>query len=157
MSTVEQRLATLGLVLPPVSRPVANYLPAVRSGNLLFLAGQVPRDADGRLLAGKVGDTMDVDAAYQAARACALQALAVVKDELGDLDRVGRVVRVLGLVNAVPDFTEQPAVVNGFSDLMVEAFGDAGRHARVAYGAGSLPGGVPVEVESLFEIADRPA
>lgn len=157
MSTVEKRLTALGLELPPVSRPVANYVPAVRSGNLLFLAGQVPRGADGRLLAGKVGDTMDVDAAYQAARACALQALAVVKDEIGDLDRVVRVVRVLGLVNAVPDFVEQPAVVNGFSDLMVEAFGDAGRHARVAYGAGSLPGGVPVEVESLFEIADRPA
>ncbi|MCY4028350.1 MAG: RidA family protein [Acidobacteria bacterium] len=157
MSTVEERLTALGLELPPVSRPVANYVPAVRSGNLLFLAGQVPRDADGRLLAGKVGDTMDIDAAYQAARACALQALAVVRDEIGDLDRVVRVVRVLGLVNAVPDFVEQPAVVNGFSDVMVEAFGDAGRHARVAYGAGSLPGGVPVEVESLFEIADRPA
>ena len=157
MSTVEERLAERGLELPPVSRPVANYVPAVRSGNLLFLAGQVPRDADGRLLAGKVGDTMDIDAAYRAARACALQALSVVKDEIGDLDRVARVVRVLGLVNAVPDFVEQPAVVNGFSDLMVEAFGDAGRHARVAYGAGSLPGGVPVEVESLFEIADRPA
>ena len=157
MSAVEKRLTALGLELPPVSRPVANYVPAVRSGNLLFLAGQVPRDADGRLLAGKVGDTMDIDAAYQAARACALQALAVVKDEIGDLDRVVRVVRVLGLVNAVPDFVEQPAVVNGFSDVMVEAFGDAGRHARVAYGAGSLPGGVPVEVESLFEIADRPA
>ncbi len=156
MSTVEERLAELGLVLPPVSRPVANYVPAVRSGNLLFLAGQVPRDEHGRLLAGRVGDTMDIDAAYQAARTCALQALAVVKDELGDLDRVVRVVRVLGLVNAVPDFTEQPAVVNGFSDLMVEAFGDAGRHARVAYGAGSLPGGVPVEVESLFEVSDLP-
>ena len=157
MSAVEKRLTALGLELPPVSRPLANYVPAVRSGNLLFLAGQVPRDADGRLLAGKVGDTMDIDAAYQAARACALQALAVVKDEIGDLDRVVRVVRVLGLVNAVPDFVEQPAVVNGFSDVMVEAFGDAGRHARVSYGAGSLPGGVPVEVESLFEIADRPA
>lgn len=156
MSTVEERLAALGLVLPPVSRPVANYVPAVRSGNLLFLAGQVPRDEQGRLVAGRVGDTMDIDAAYQAARTCALQALAVVKDDLGDLDRVVRVVRVLGLVNAVPDFVEQPAVVNGFSDLMVEAFGDAGRHARVAYGAGSLPGGVPVEVESLFEVSDLP-
>ena len=156
MSAVEKRLTALGLDLPPVSRPVANYVPAVRSGNLLFLAGQVPRDELGRLIAGRVGDTMDIDAAYRAARACALQALAVVKDEIGDLDRVVRVVRVLGLVNAVPDFTEQPAVVNGFSDLMVEAFGDAGRHARVAYGAGSLPGGVPVEVESLFEVADRP-
>lgn len=155
--SVEERLTALGLELPPVSRPVANYVPAVRSGNLLFVAGQVPRDTDGRLLAGRVGATMDVDAAYRAARSCALQALAVVRYELGDLGRVKRVVRVLGLVNAVADFTEQPAVVNGFSDLMVEVFGDAGRHARVAYGAGSLPGGVPVEVESLFEVADRPA
>ena len=154
MSAVEERLTALGLELPPVSSPVANYVPAVRSGNLLFVAGQVPRDAGGRLIAGKVGATMDVDTAYRAARSCALQALAVVKDAVGDLDRVVRVVRVLGLVNATPDFGEQPAVVNGFSDLMVEAFGDAGRHARVAYGAGSLPAGVPVEVESLFEISD---
>ncbi len=157
MSAVEDRLSALGLELPAVSLPVANYVPAVRSGNLLFVAGQVPRDVGGRLIAGKVGVTMDVEGAYRAARSCALQALAVVKDAVGDLDRVVRVVRVLGLVNATPDFGEQPAVVNGFSDLMVEVFGDAGRHARVAYGAGSLPGGVPVEVESLFEVADRPA
>ena len=156
MSAVEDRLSALGLELPAVSLPVANYVPAVRSGNLLFVAGQVPRDVGGRLIAGKVGVTMDIEGAYRAARSCALQALAVVKDAVGDLDRVVRVVRVLGLVNATPDFGEQPAVVNGFSDLMVEVFGDAGRHARVAYGAGSLPGGVPVEVESLFEVADRP-
>ncbi len=155
MSTVEERLAALGLELPPAARPVANYVPAVRTGNLLFVAGQIPRDADGRLITGRVGDTMDVAAAYQAARSCALQALAAVKDAVGDLDRVVRVVRVMGLVNATPDFGEQPAVINGFSDLMVEAFGDAGRHARVAYGAGSLPGGVPVEVESLFEVGER--
>ena len=156
MSAVEDRLSALGLELPAVSLPVANYVSAVRSGNLLFVAGQVPRDVGGRLIAGKVGVTMDIEGAYRAARSCALQALAVVKDAVGDLDRVVRVVRVLGLVNATPDFGEQPAVVNGFSDLMVEVFGDAGRHARVAYGAGSLPGGVPVEVESLFEVADRP-
>ena len=157
MSTVEDRLAALGLELPPAASPVANYVPAVRTGNLLFVAGQIPRDADGRLITGRVGDTMDVDAAYQAARSCALQALAAVKDAVGDLDRVVRVVRVMGLVNAVPDFGDQPAVINGFSDLMVEAFGDAGRHARVAYGAGSLPAGVPVEVEALFEVTDRGA
>ena len=156
MSAVEDRLSALGLELPAVSLPVANYVPAVRSGNLLFVAGQVPRDVGGRLIAGKVGVTMDIEGAYRAARSCALQALAVVKDAVGDLDRVVRVVRVLGLVNATPDFGEQPAVVNGFSDLMVEVFGDAGRHARVAYGAGSLPGGVPVEFESLFDVADRP-
>ena len=152
MSTVEDRLAALGLELPPAASPVANYVPAVRTGNLLFIAGQIPRDADGGLITGKVGDTMDVDAAYQAARSCGLQALAAVKEAIGDLDRVVRVVRVMGLVNAIPDFGEQPAVINGFSDLMVEAFGDAGRHARVAYGAGSLPGGVAVEVEVLLEV-----
>ena len=157
MSTVEDRLAALGLELPPAATPVANYVPAVRTGNLLFVAGQIPRDAEGRLITGRVGDTMDVEAAYQAARSCALQALAAVKDAVGDLDRVVRVVRVMGLVNAVPDFGDQPAVINGFSDLMVEAFGDAGRHARVAYGAGSLPAGVPVEVEALFEVTDRGA
>ena len=157
MSTVEDRLAALGLELPPAATPVANYVPAVRTGNLLFVAGQIPRDDDGRLITGRVGDTMDVDAAHQAARSCALQALAAVKDAVGDLDRVVRVVRVMGLVNAVPDFGDQPAVINGFSDLMVEAFGDAGRHARVAYGAGSLPAGVPVEVEALFEVTDRGA
>ena len=157
MSTVEDRLAALGLELPPAASPVANYVPAVRTGNLLFIAGQIPRDADGRLITGRVGDTMDVDAAYQAARSCALQALAAVKDAIGDLDRVTRVVRVMGLVNAGPDFGQQPAVINGFSDVMVEAFGDAGRHARVAYGVGSLPGGVPVEVEVLVEVGERGA
>ena len=154
MSTVEDRLAALGLVLPPAASPVANYVPAVRTGNLLFIAGQIPRDADGRLITGRVGDTMDVDAAYQAARSCALQALAAVKDAVGDLDRVTRVVRVMGLVNAGPDFGEQPAVINGCSDLLVEVFGDKGRHARSAVGMAGLPNDIPVEIEVIIEVDD---
>ena len=152
MPTAEERLQALGLALPEVSAPVANYVPAVRTGNLLFVAGQVPRDDSGAMITGKVGADMDVEAAYAAARICGLYALAAAKAEAGGLDKIARVVRVMGLVNAAPDFTRQPQVINGFSDLMVDVFGEAGRHARVAYGAGSLPGGAAVEVESLFEL-----
>ena len=154
MPTAEERLRELGLSLPDVATPIANYLPAVRTGNLLFVAGQVPRKADGSILAGKVGVDTEVDAAYEAAKACALSALAAVKQALGDLEEVVRVVRVMGLVNAAGDFTKQPVVINGFSDLMVEVFGERGQHARVAYGVGSLPGGAVVEVESLYEVRD---
>lgn len=152
MSIAEERLQALGLALPEVSAPVANYVPAVRTGDLLFVAGQVPRDDSGEMITGKVGADMDVEAAYAAARICGLYALAAAKAEVGDLDKIERVVRVMGLVNATPDFTRQPQVINGFSDLMVTVFGEAGRHARVAYGAGSLPGGAAVEVESLFAV-----
>ena len=152
MSAVENRLLELGLELPPVSTPVANYVPAVLTNNLLFVAGQVPRGPGGQMITGKVGDTMDVDAAYEAARTCGLYALAAAKSAIGDLDNIVRVVRVMGLVNATADFSQQPQVINGFSDLMVEVFGEIGRHARVAYGAGSLPGGAAVEVESLYEV-----
>ncbi len=154
MSAIEERLSELGIELPATSAPVANYIPAVRSGSLLFVAGQVPRDAAGQIVAGKMGETMEVEEAYQAARVCGLFALAAARAGLGDLDKIARVVRVMGLVNAPPDFAQQPAVINGFSDLMVEVFGEAGRHARVAYGAGSLPGGAAVEVESLYEVRD---
>lgn len=152
MATIDERLAELGITLPTVSMPVANYVPAVQSGNLLFVAGQVPRDGEGKMITGKVGADMAPEVAYQAARACGVSALAAARASLGSLDRVRRVVRVMGLVNATPDFTGQPTVINGFSDLMVEVFGEKGRHARVAYGAGSLPGGAAVEVESLFEV-----
>ena len=154
MPTAEERLHELGLRLPDVAAPIANYVPSVRTGNLLFVAGQVPRKSDGSILAGRVGGDTDVDAADQAARNCGLFALAAVKRALGDLEMVVRVVRVMGLVNAATDFTQQPAVINGFSDLMVEVFGERGRHARVAYGVGSLPGGAAVEVESLYEVRD---
>ena len=154
MPTADENLRALGLKLPEPATPVANYVPSVRTGNLLFVAGQVPRKADGSIVAGRVGSETDVDAAYEAARTCGLLALAAVKQALGDLEKVVRVVRVMGLVNASTDFTQQPAVINGFSDLMVEVFGDRGQHARVAYGVGSLPGGAAVEVESLYEVRD---
>ncbi len=154
MPTAEEALRELGLRLPAVSSPVANYLPAVRTGNLLFIAGQVPRNDDNSFITGKVGSDMDVDAAYAAAQNCGLYALAAVKAALGDLEKVVRVVRVMGLVNATTDFKQQPQVINGFSDLLVNVFGERGRHARVAYGVGSLPGGAAVEVESLYEVRD---
>ena len=154
MATAEERLSDLGLTLPQVATPVANYVPSVRTGNLLFVAGQVPRNADGSIIAGKVGSDTDVDAAYAAAKNCALYALAAVKQAIGDLEKIVRVVRVMGLVNATPDFKQQPQVINGFSDLLVEVFGERGRHARVAYGVGSLPSGAAVEVESLYEVRD---
>jgi enamine deaminase RidA (YjgF/YER057c/UK114 family) len=152
MPTVEERLSELGLTLPAVATPVANYVPAVRTGNLVFVAGQVPWKEAGVMVTGKVGDTMDAETAYGAARTCGLYALAALKAEIGDLANVVRVVRVMGLVNATPDFAQQPQVINGFSDLMVAVFGEAGKHARVAYGAGSLPGGAAVEVESHYEV-----
>ena len=152
MPTVEERLSELGLTLPAVAAPVANYVPAVRTGNLVFVAGQVPWKEAGVMVTGKVGDTMDTETAYGAARTCGLYALAALKAEIGDLANVVRVVRVMGLVNATPDFAQQPQVINGFSDLMVAVFGEAGKHARVAYGAGSLPGGAAVEVESHYEV-----
>ncbi len=154
MSTIEERLEELGIELPVVSAPVANYVPAMRVDNLLFVAGQVPRDGEGAMITGKVGETMGAEEAYGAARVCGLAALAAARAALGDLDKVARVVRVMGLVNATPDFAQQPTVINGFSDLMVEVFGEIGRHARVAYGAGSLPGNACVEVESLFAVRD---
>ena len=154
MPTAEQRLQELGLSLPTVSTPVANYVPFVRTGNLLFVAGQVPRGDDGVMITGKVGADVGLEAAYDAARRCGLSALAVVKSAIGDLEKVTRVVRVMGLVNAVPEYTQQPQVINGFSDLMVNVFGDKGKHARAAFGAGSLPGQAAVEVESVFEVRD---
>jgi len=152
-STLQQRLLELGVTLPAAPSPAANYVPAVRSGNQLFIAGQVPlRDGKPQFL-GKVGAGLSVEDGRQAARLCAINVLAQVAKALdGDLDRVVRVVRVAGFVNAAPDFTEHPLVVNGASDLFVAVFGDAGKHARTAVGAGSLPRGVAVEVEAVFEI-----
>ncbi|HWI82977.1 RidA family protein [Ramlibacter sp.] len=152
-STIQQRLLELGVTLPAAPRPAANYVPAVRSGNLLFIAGQVPvQDGQARFL-GKLGAGLGVAEGQQAARLCAINVLAQVAAALdGDLDRVVRCVRVGGFVNAVPEFTEHPAVINGASDFFVAVFGDAGKHARAAVGAGSLPRGVAVEVEAVFEV-----
>jgi enamine deaminase RidA (YjgF/YER057c/UK114 family) len=148
----EAKLKELGIVLAAPTAPIASYVNAVRTGNLLFLAGKGPLPQDGKPVVGRLGRDMSVDQGYQAARSVAIAHLAVLKHELGDLKRVRRVVKVLGMVNSDPAFTQQPAVVNGYSDLMVAVFGDAGRHARSAVGMATLPGGIPVEVEVIVEI-----
>lgn len=150
---IDRRLAELKIELPNAAAPMANYIPAVRSGNLLFVSGQICQWNGERRFIGKLGAEISLDQGRQAARLCALNLLAQAKRFLeGDLDRVVRVVRLGGFVNAVPSFTEQPQVVNGASDAMVEVFGDAGRHARAAVGVGSLPGGAAVEVDAVFEV-----
>lgn len=148
----EARLLALGIELTTPSSPVANYVNAVRVGNLVFLAGKGPRKADGEYVTGKLGVDLTVDEGYEAARLVGVSQLAVLKAELGNLNKVKRIVKVLGMVNASPDFGDQPEVVNGFSDLMVEVFGDRGKHARAAVGMGSLPRGISVEVEMVVEV-----
>ncbi len=148
----EARLAELGITLRKASSPVANYVNAVRAGDLLFLSGKVPLRADGTMVTGKVGADLSVEEGYEAARLVGVQLISTLKDELGDLGRVRRVVKALGMVNATPDFGKHPAVINGFSDLMVAVFGDRGRHARSAIGMGSLPDNVAVEIELIVEV-----
>lgn len=151
MSLIETRLAELGLELPPAPVPAANYVPFVRTGNQLFISGQISSDAAG-LITGRLGADMDAEAGAAAARRCGLALIAQARAALGDLDRVKRVVKLVGFVNSTPEFTDQPKVINGASDLMVEVFGEAGRHARSAVAAPSLPLGVAVEVEAIFEV-----
>lgn len=152
MSTPEERIAELGLALPSESPPLAAYVPAVRTGNLVFTSGQLPR-LDGKLLAtGKVGAEVDAGRGKELARVCALNALAAVKGEVGELARVRRVVKVVGFVASAPDFSDQPGVVNGASELLGEVFGDAGVHARSAVGVAALPLDAPVEVEIVVEV-----
>ncbi len=151
--SAEARIRELKLDLGKVSAPVANYVNAVRGGDLLFLAGKGPRaGADGKRPSGKVGREYTVDQAYQHARTVGLDLLAVMRAELGSLDKVKRVVKVLGMVNAVPEFQDHPKVINGCSDLFVEVFGERGKHARSAVGRGSLPMGIPVEIECIVEV-----
>ncbi|WP_428029901.1 RidA family protein [Ancylobacter sp.] len=150
--TVEAKLATLGITLPAASAPAANYVPFVISGNLLWISGQISM-ANGAFMAGKLHGEADVEAGRAAARQCAINLMAQMKAALGDLDRVKRVVKLVGFVNSAPDFTDQPKVVNGCSDLFVEAFGDAGRHARSAVGVAALPFNVSVEIEAVIEFA----
>lgn len=151
---IETQLKNLKIELPNAASPLANYVPAVRTGNLLFVSGQVCQWNGERRYVGKLGAEISLEDGKAAARLCALNLLAQAKRALdGDLDRIRRVVRLGGFVNAVPGFTEQPQVVNGASDLMVEVLGEAGRHARAAVGVGSLPGGVAVEVEAVFEVS----
>lgn len=148
--SIESRLASLGIVLPPISIPQANYVPFVISGSFLYLSGQGPKTPEGTWLCGKVGDDVSVETAYQHARLTGISLLAAASAALGSLDRVERVVKLLGLVNASPKFAEHPKVINGCSDLLVEVFGEAGRHARSAIGVGSLPGGITVEIEAIM-------
>jgi len=150
--SAEARLKELGITLPNVPAPVANYLPYRIAGKLLFLAGQGPRTADGKFLSGKVGAEVSVDEAYKRARLVGLQLLSAARTALGSLDRVDTVVKMLCMVNAVPDFKDHPKVANGMSDLFVEVFGDNGRHGRSAVGMGSLPNQISVEIEGIFSI-----
>jgi enamine deaminase RidA (YjgF/YER057c/UK114 family) len=151
MSTPEDRLAELGITLPPPMKAVANYVPFVITGNLLFVSGQVSANADGRVM-GRLGDTMDLEAGQAAARLCAINLMAQCKAALGDLAHVARVVKLGGFVNCTPGFVDIPQVINGCSDLMVEVFGESGRHARFAVASPVLPMGVAVEVDGIFEI-----
>jgi enamine deaminase RidA (YjgF/YER057c/UK114 family) len=151
--TPEQNLKKLGIDLGTVSAPVANYVNAVRAGNLLFLSGKGPRaDLSGKRPSGKIGREYTVEQGYQHARTVGMDLLAVMRAELGSLDKVKRVVKVLGMVNAGPDFQDHPKVVNGCSDLFVEVLGERGKHARSAVGMGSLPMGIPVEIECIVEV-----
>ena len=145
--SAERRVKELNLELGSASAPVANYVNAVRTGNLLFLSGKGPRGVK-----GKVGRDFTVEQAYAHARSVGLDLVAVMRAELGSLDKVKRVVKVLGMVNAVPDFEDQPKVINGCSDLFVQVFGERGKHARSAVGMGSLPNGIPVEIECIVEV-----
>jgi len=151
---IEAKLTQMGLRLPAAGKPVANYVPAVRSGNLIFLSGHGPVLDDGSRITGKVGADLTLDEGYNAARQVALILLASLKSEIGDLDKVRRVVKILGMVNCTPDFVDQPKVINGASDLLVEIFGDKGKHARSAVGMNALPSNIAVEIEMIVEIED---
>lgn len=151
---VEQKLADQGVVLHQAPAPVANYVPVVRTGNLIFVSGQVCFDPSGKLIAkGKLGAGVSLEQGVAAARGCAVNLLAQLKAALGDLDKVTRVVRLGGFINSAPDFLDGPKVLNGASDLMVAAFGDKGRHARTTVGVAALPADAAVEVEGIFEVA----
>jgi enamine deaminase RidA (YjgF/YER057c/UK114 family) len=154
VSEVETRLASLGITLPKTAAPIANYVGSVRTGNLIFVSGQLCLGADGKLVAaGKLGAQVSVEAGQAAARCCAINLLAQIKAAVGDLDNVRRVVRLGGFISSTPEFLDGPKVMNGASDLMVAVFGDAGRHARTTVGVAVLPLDAAVEVEGLFEVA----
>ncbi len=148
----EAKLKKLGITLPPKPIPVANYIPSVRVGKLLFLAGHVPIRDGKPTVRGKLGRELSVEEGYKVAREVGLNMLATVRGALGSLDKVKRVVKVLAMVASAEGFTDQPKVINGFSDLMVEVFGEAGRHARSAVGMAELPLGVPIEIEMILEV-----
>ncbi len=152
--TIENKLASLGITLPGPASPIANYVPSVRSGNMLVVSGQICFGGDGKLVAkGQLGGAVSIEDGQKAARACAINLLAQVKAALGDLDKVNRVIRLGGFINSAAGFTDGAKVMNGASDLMVEIFGDKGRHARSTIGVAALPADAAVEVEGLFEVA----
>jgi len=154
MSKVEERLAALGLAVPTPAKPVAAYVPTARTGNLVFTAGQIPL-VEGQLkYKGKLGLEISIEQGYDSARICALNCLGAIKAEIGSLDKVTRVVKVTGFVAAAQGFTDEPKVINGASELLVAAFGEAGKHARSAVGVAELPMGVPTEVEMIVEVAE---
>ncbi len=150
---IDTRLAELGITLPQATAPVANYVPYVVSNNLVHISGQITMENGDLKFVGKLGQDFDVETGQQAARLCALNLVAQLKAAIGDLDKVTRVVKLNAFVNSAPDFTDQPKVVNGASDTMVEIFGDAGKHARSAVGVAALPLGVAVEIDGIFEFA----
>jgi enamine deaminase RidA (YjgF/YER057c/UK114 family) len=152
--SAEQRLVELGLTLPPPPTPLGNYVPFRLAGNLLFLSGVGPRGVDGKSVTGKVGAEVDAAQAYEAAKLCALNLLVNMRTAAGSLDRVDTILKVLGMVNAVPSFTDHPKVINGCTDLFVAVFGDNGRPARSAVGMGSLPGNISVEIEAVVLLKD---
>lgn len=154
MSTIETRLTELGVTLPEAAAPAANYVPFVKTGNQLFVSGQLPMEGGKIQVSGKLGDGLDVEQGKTAARICAINLLAQAKAATGDLDKVVRLVKIVGFVNSTADFVDQPQVINGASDFLVEAMGDAGRHARSAVSAASLPFGAGVEIEAIFEVTD---
>ena len=148
----EDKIKKLRIDLTHPAPPVANYVPAVSTGNLVYLSGKGPTQSDGTMMSGKVGSDLDIDQGYEAARLVGIQLLAALREHLGDLDRVSQVVKVLGMVNSSPDFEDHPKVINGCSDLLVSVFGVNGKHARSAVGMGSLPGQIPVEIELIVEV-----
>jgi enamine deaminase RidA (YjgF/YER057c/UK114 family) len=150
----EARLAELKLELPPAPKPVATYVTAIRHGDLIYVSGHGPYRSDGTLIVGKLGADMDVAAGQAAAKQTGLAILATLRAHLGSLDKVVRLIKSLGMVNSTPDFGEQPRVINGYSDLMKDVFGDAGVGTRSAVGMGALPGGIAVEIEAIFQVKD---
>ena len=150
----EARLAELKLELPPAPKPVATYVTATQHGDLLYVSGHGPLRSDGTMITGRLGESLDLAGGQAAARQTGLAILATVRAQLGSLDRVVRLVKTLGMVNSTPDFGDQPRVINGFSDLMKDVFGDAGVGARSAVGMGALPAGIAVEIEAIFQVKD---
>ena len=149
---IEKRLEELGISLPSAATPVANYVTTVQTGNLVFTSGHGPGNGEGKIYKSQLGTDAEIEDGYQSARQVAINLIGTLKQALGDLDRIQRIVKVVGFVNSSSTFTDQPAVVNGASDLFVEVFGDKGKHTRSAVGMAQLPGGIPVEVEMVVEI-----